>query len=35
MDETFDIDIDVEMLEPCNFNTVEAMMELIEKLQAV
>ena len=31
--EAFDIDIDVEDLEPYNFNTVEAMMELIKKLQ--
>lgn len=31
--ETFDIDIDVEDLEPVNFNTVEAMAELIRKLQ--
>ena len=31
--ETFGIDIDVEDLEPANFNTIEAMMELIEKLQ--
>ena len=35
MNEAFDIDIDVEMLEPYNFNTIEAMMELIEKLQAI
>ena len=33
MNEAFDIDIDVEMLEPYNFNTIEAMLELIEKLQ--
>ena len=33
MNETFDVSIDVEELEPYNFNTVEAMMELIEKLQ--
>ncbi len=33
MNETFDIDIDVEMLEPFNFNTIDAMLELIEKLQ--
>lgn len=33
MNEEFDIDIDVEELEPYNFNTIEAMMELIEKLQ--
>lgn len=31
--EAFDIDIDVEDLEPYNFNTVEAMQELILKLQ--
>ena len=31
--EEFDIDIDVEDLEPYNFNTVEAMQELINKLQ--
>ena len=30
--ETFDIEIDVEDLEPYNFNTVEAMYELITKL---
>lgn len=29
----FDVEIDVEDLEPYNFNTVEAMKELIEKLQ--
>ena len=29
----FDIEIDVEDLEPANFNTIEAMQELIEKLQ--
>lgn len=33
MNETFDIEVDVEELEPYNFNTIEAMMELIEKLQ--
>lgn len=32
--EEFDIEIDVEDLEPENFNTVAAMQELIEKLQA-
>ena len=31
--EAFDIDIDVEDLEPENFNTVEAMAELIKRLQ--
>lgn len=31
--ETFDIDIDVEDLEPYNFNTVEAMWALITTLQ--
>jgi len=31
--EAFDIEIDVEDLEPDNFNTVEAMEELITKLQ--
>ena len=31
--DAFDIDIDVEDLEPYNFNTVEAMEELIRKLQ--
>lgn len=30
----FDIDIDVEDLEPENFNTIEAMKELIDRLQA-
>ena len=34
MNEAFDVDIDVEDLEPYNFNTVDAMLELIEKLQA-
>lgn len=29
----FDIEIDVEDLEPENFNTIEAMQELIERLQ--
>ena len=33
MNEAFDIDIDMDALEPENFNTVEAMMELIKKLQ--
>ena len=32
--ETFDIDIDVEDLEPENFNTVQAMKELIDRLSA-
>ena len=32
-DDEFDIDIDVADLEPDNFNTVEAMWELIESLQ--
>lgn len=32
--EAFDIDIDVEDLEPENFNTIEAMKELIDRLQA-
>ncbi len=31
--EAFDIDIDVEDLEPENFNTIEAMAELISRLQ--
>ena len=31
--DAFDIDIDVEDLEPYNFNTLEAMEELIKKLQ--
>ncbi len=31
--EAFDIDIDVEDLEPENFNSVEAMKELIDRLQ--
>ncbi len=34
MNETFDIEIEVEELEPHNFNSIEAMMELIQKLQA-
>lgn len=33
LNEAYDIDIDVEDLEPENFNTVEAMLELITKLQ--
>lgn len=32
--EAFDVDIDVEDLEPENFNTIEAMKELIDRLQA-
>ena len=32
--DAFDIEIDVDDLEPDNFNTVEAMQELIEHLQA-
>lgn len=31
--EAYDIEIDVEELEPYNFNTVEAMQELIKRLQ--
>lgn len=31
---TFEVDIDVEDLEPYNFNTIEAMQELIELKQA-
>lgn len=33
LNETYDIEINVEELEPENFNTVEAMMALIEKLK--
>lgn len=33
LNETYDIEIDVEDLEPENFNTTIAMMELIQKLQ--
>ena len=33
MNEAFDIDINAEELEPYNFNTIEAMMELITRLQ--
>jgi len=32
LNEHYDIEIDVDDLEPDNFNTVEAMLELIEKL---
>ena len=32
--DAFDVEIDVEDLEPENFNTVEAMFELINRLQA-
>lgn len=31
--EAFDVDIDVEDLEPANFNSVDAMIELIKDLQ--
>lgn len=34
LNEAFNVEINVEDLEPDNFNTVEAMMELITKLQA-
>lgn len=34
INDAFDIEINVEDLEPDNFNTVDAMVELIEKLQA-
>lgn len=33
MNECFDVEIQVEDLEPVNFNDIEAMMELITKLQ--
>ncbi len=33
LNEAYDIEIDVEDLEPYNFNTCSAMLELIEKLQ--
>ena len=33
LNEAYDIEIDVEDLEPDNFNTVSAMLQLIEKLQ--
>ena len=34
INEAFGVDVNVEDLEPYNFNTVDAMVELIEKLQA-
>ena len=33
LNEAFDVEINVEDLEPDNFNTVEAMWDLIQKLQ--
>ena len=33
LNEAYDIDIEIEDLEPENFNTCAAMLELIEKLQ--
>ena len=33
LNEAYDIDIEIEDLEPDNFNTCEAMLQLIEKLQ--
>lgn len=33
MNEAFDVEIDVDKLEPENFNTVDAMLELIRSLQ--
>ena len=33
LNDHYDIEINVEDLEPDNFNTVEAMLELVEKLQ--
>ena len=33
LNDAYDIEIDVEELEPDNFNTVEAMLQLIKKLQ--
>ena len=33
LNDAYDIEIDVEDLEPDNFNTVEAMLRLIKKLQ--
>ena len=32
--EAFDVEVNVEDLEPDNFNTVDAMIELIQKLQS-
>lgn len=32
--EAFNIEIDIDELEPCNFNTVNAMYELINRLQS-
>ena len=32
--ESFDVDVHVEDLEPYNFNTVDAMIELIQQLQS-
>ena len=34
MNDTFGIEIDIDELKPYNFNTIEAMIELIQKLQA-
>ncbi len=33
LNDAYDIEIDVEELEPENFNTVEAMLKLVKKLQ--
>ncbi len=33
LDQEFDIEIDIDDLEPENFNTIEAMWELIQRLQ--